>query len=118
MEAKWLADLGQDSTYNENTDVTHTAAASVTTTGLSSVNTFNSAPDLSNDELVALKLKDKNEHSDFAPMLKLPKGNVNKNNFKECMKSSKHIAPISSGSIKQMFLDKHAPEGTVTHQVM
>ena len=100
MEAKQLADLGQDSTdNNENTDVSHAAAASVTSTGLSSVNTFNSTLDLSNDELLALKLKNKNEISDFAPLLKLPKGKVNKNNFEECMKWSKPIASIPSGSI-------------------
>ena len=38
-------------------------------------------PDLSNDELVALQLKDTNKNSDFAPCLKLLKGKVNENNF-------------------------------------
>ena len=33
------------------------------------------------------------------------------------MKSSKSLAPIPSGSIKQMFCDKGASEGTATHQV-
>ena len=99
MEAKRLADLGQGSADNKDTDVTHAAAASITTIGLSSVNTSSSTPDLSNDELVALKLKDKNDHSDFALTLTLPKRKVNENNFEECMKSSKPIATIPSGSI-------------------
>ena len=60
MEAKRLADLGKDSTDNKDTDVTYTAAASITTTGLSSVNTSNSAPGSFHDELVAFKLKEKN----------------------------------------------------------
>ena len=34
------------------------------------------------------------------------------------MKSSKPIAPIPSGSIKQMFRDKGPPEGTAAHQVL
>ena len=105
MEAKQLADFGKDFTDNKDTDVTHAAAASITTTGLSSVNTSSSAPDLFDDELVALKLKDKNENSDFAPTLTLPKSKVNETNFEECMKSSKPIAPIQSGSIEQMFCD-------------
>ena len=116
MEAKWLADLGKDPTDTKNTDVIHDAAASVSTTGLSSVNTSNSAPDLSNDELVALQLKDKNENnSEFTLVLKLPIGKVSKNNFEECKKSSKPIAPIPSSSI---FRDKGAPEGTITHHVL
>ena len=119
MEAQQLADLENGSTDHNNTDVEHAAAASIiTTTGLSSVNTSSSAPDLSDDELVALKLKEKNDTSDFATMLTLPKGKVNKNNFEECMKSSRHIAPIPSGFIKQMFRDKDAPEGTAAHQVL
>ena len=80
--------------------------------------TSNSAPDLSTDELVALNLKDKNENSDFAIKLTLLNGKVNKNNFEECMKSSKPIAPTPSGSTKQMFRDEGAPEGTDTHQVL
>ena len=60
MESTRLEDLGQDSTNNENIDVTHAAAASVTTTSLSSVNTSNSAPGSFHDELVAFKLKEKN----------------------------------------------------------
>ena len=115
MEAKRLADLGQGSTDNEDTDVIHAAAASITTAGLSSVNTSNFAPDLSNNELVTLKLKDKNDNSDFAPTLTLPKGKVNENNFEECMKSSRPIASIPSGSIGQMFRDKGTPEGTAAH---
>ena len=47
----------------------------------------------------------------------LPK-NINKNNFEECMRSSKSIAPIPSGSIEQMFRDKGPPEGTAAHQVL
>ena len=73
MEEKWLADLGQGFTYNEETDVNHAAAASITTTGILSVNTSSFALDLTNDELVVLKLKDKNDHSDFSPTLTLPK---------------------------------------------
>ena len=104
MEAQQLADLENGSTDQNNPDVEHAAAASITTTTeLSSVNTSNTAPDLSNDELVTLQLKDKNDTSDFAPTLTLPKGKVNKNNFEECMKSSKPISPIPSGSIEQTF---------------
>ena len=51
-------------------------------------------------------------------MLTLPKGKVNENYFEECMKSSKPIAPIPSGSIEQMFHDKGPPESTVAHQVL
>ena len=53
MEAQWLADLEQGSTDQDNTDIEHAAAASITTTGLSSINTSSSAPDLSDDEFVA-----------------------------------------------------------------
>ena len=67
--------------------------------------------------MVALILKDKNDNSDFAPILTLLKGKVNKNNFEEYMKSSRPIAPIPSGSIEQIFCDKGAPEGTAAHQV-
>ena len=119
MEAQQLADIENGSTDQNNPDVEHAAAASITTTtDLSSVNTSNTAPDLSDDELVALQLKDKNDTSDFAPTLTLPKGKVNQNNFEECMKSSKPISPIPSGSIEQMFRDKDAPEGTAAHQVL
>ena len=51
------------------------------------ISTSSSAPDLSDDKLVALKLKDKNDNSDFAPTLTQLKGKVKKNNFEECMKS-------------------------------
>ena len=116
MEAKRLVDLGEDSTGNNVADVEHAPAASITTTGLSSVHNNSPAPDFSDDELVTLQLKHKNPNNDFAPMLTLPKGKVNKNNFEECMKSSKFIAPIPSGSIEQMFRDKG--QGTVVHQVL
>ena len=69
-----------------NVNVTYAAPASVTTYGLSSVNNFTSVPDLSDDELIALQLKDKNKNGHFAPGLKLPKGKVYKNNFEECVK--------------------------------
>ena len=90
---------------NDDDNVTHAAAASIsaTSTGLASIDTSTAAPDLTDDELVTLQLKDKNDNNDFAPYLKLPKGKVNENNFEECMKSSKPIAPIPSGSIEQMF---------------
>ena len=78
MEAQRLADLEQSLIDHNNTDVEPTAAASITTTGLSSVNTSSSTPDLSDDELVAFKLKDKNDTSDFATTLTLPKEMVNK----------------------------------------
>ena len=52
----------------------------------------------------------RNENSDFAPVWKLPKGKLNKNNFEEWMKSSQPIAPISSGSSQQTFCDKGAPK--------
>ena len=51
-------------------------------------------------------------------MLTLPKGKVNGNNFEECMKSSKPIAPIPFGSIEQMFRDKGQLKGTAAHQVL
>ena len=85
---------------NDNADVMHATAATVTTTGLSSVNTSPSAPDLSDDTLVTLQLKDKNKNSDFVPCPKLPKGKVNNHNFDKYMESSKPIAPISSGSME------------------
>ena len=100
MEAKRLADLEEDSTSNNVTDIEHVSAASITTTGLSSVHVNSPAPNLSNDELVTFKLKDKNPNNDFAPMFTLPKDKVNKNNFEECMKSSKPINTIPSGSIE------------------
>ena len=81
MEAKRLTDLA-----NNSTDVKHAPASSVTTTGISSVHTNSPALELSDDELVTLKLKDKNTKNDFTPMITLPKVKVNKNNFKECMK--------------------------------
>ena len=118
MEVKQLANLGQGSTDNKDTDVAYAAAASITTICLLSVNTSSSTPNLSNDELVVWKLKDKNSNSDFAPTLTLPKGKVNKNKFEECMKSSKHIAPIPFGTIRQIFCDKGALEDTAAHQVL
>ena len=116
MEAKRLADLGQGSTDKKDNDVTHATAASITTTGLSSVNTSRSAPDFSNDELVALKLKNKNDNSDFSPALTLPKGKLTKNNFEECMKSSKPLAPIPTGSVEKMSHDKGAPEDMLQYK--
>ena len=62
----------------DDVDVAYAATASVTTPGLFSVNTSSSAPNLLDDELVALQLKDINENNDFAPYLKLPEGKVNK----------------------------------------
>ena len=85
MEAAQRIDRGNNTSNNTNkeADVAHTAAAvTVTTSGLSSINTSNSAPYLSDDELVSLQLKGKNENNDFAPVLKLPKGNVNKKTLK------------------------------------
>ena len=96
--------------HEEGSNIEHAPAASITTSGLSSLHVNSPAPDLSNDKLVTLQLKDKNPNNDFAPMLTLPKGEVNENNFEECMKSSKPIAPIPSGSIEQMFRDKGPPE--------
>ena len=51
-------------------------------------------------------------------MLTISKGKVNKNNFEECMKSSKVIAPIPSGFVGQIVCDKGPPEGTAAHQVL
>ena len=73
---------------------------------------------MSDHELVALQLKDKNDTSDFAPTSTIPKGKIHENNFEECMKSSRPISHIPSGSIEQMFRDKGAPEGTAAHQVL
>ena len=52
MEAENRIDRGDNTTKNGNIDVTHAAAASVTTWVLSSVDTSNSTLDLSDDELV------------------------------------------------------------------
>ena len=73
---------------------------------------------MSDDELLALKLKDKNDTSDFATTLTLSKGKVNEYNFEKCVKSSRPIDYIPSGSIEQMFRDKGAPEGTAAYQVL
>ena len=119
IEAQRLTDIEIGSTDQNNPDVEHAAAAFITTTtDLSSVNISNTAPHLSDDESAALQLKDKDDTSDFAPTLTLSKGKVNKNNFEECMKSSKPISLILSGSIEQMFRDKGAPKGTAAHQVL
>ena len=115
---QWMENANNIDRGNNNANVTHATAASITTTGLYSVNTLPSAPDLPDDELVALHLKDTNKNNDFAPYLILPKDKVNKNNIEEYMKSSKSIKLIPSGSIKQMFCDKGPPEGTVVHQVV
>ena len=104
--------------HKEGSNIEHAPAASITTTGLSSVHVNSPAPYLSDDKLVALQLKQKNLNNDFAPMLTLSKGKVNENNFQDCMKSSKPVAPIPSGSINQMFRDKEPPEGTTAHQVL
>ena len=77
-----------DTTTDGNADFTHVSATSITTTRLFSVNTSTSAPDLVDNELVTLQLKDKNKHGDYATSLKLPKGKVNKDNFVECRKSN------------------------------
>ena len=47
MESKRLADLGKGFTDNKDTDVTHAPAASITTTGLSSIHINSSASNLS-----------------------------------------------------------------------
>ena len=60
METQRLADIKNSLADQNNPDVEHVAAAPITiTTNLSSKNTSNNAPDLSDDELVALQLKDK-----------------------------------------------------------
>ena len=66
MDAVNNINRGNDNNDNANKNVTHAAVASVTTSGLSSVNKFTSAPDLSDDEFVVLQLRGKNEKSDFA----------------------------------------------------
>ena len=101
-------------TTNENADAT----SSIASTGLSSIDISTASSNLSDDELVALQLKDTNENHDFTSYIKIPKGKVNESNFEQCMKSSKPIAPIPSGSIEQMFRDKGPPEGTAAHQVL
>ena len=102
---------------NDSANVTHVATACVTTNELFTVNTLPSAPDLFNDELVALQLKDTNENNYFAPYQKPPKGKVNANNFEKRKKSSKSIAPIPSGSIKKMFYNKSQTKRTAAHQI-
>ena len=84
----------------KSTNLEHAPAASITTTGLSSIHVNSPAPDLSDDKLVTLQLKDQNLNNDFALMLTLRKGKVNENNFEECIKSSKPIVPIPSWSIE------------------
>ena len=79
MEAKRLVDLEEGFTSNNVADVKHAPAASIITTGLSSVHVNSPAPDLSDNELVTLQLKDKKPNNNFAPMLTLPKGKVKKN---------------------------------------
>ena len=110
---KWMKaheeSKSQNDYYGKCGNVEHAPAASITTTSISLVQVNDPAPDLSENELVTLQLKEQNRNSDFAPMLTLPKGRVNENNFEECMKSSKPIAPIPSGSIEQMFNDKGPP---------
>ena len=75
-------------------------------------------PDLFNDKIIALQLKNTNKKNDFDPYLKLPKGKVNENNIEECMKSSIYIAYIPSSSIKQMFRNKDLPKGNAAYQVL
>ena len=104
--------------HEESSNIDHSLVASITTTDLSSFQVNSPAPDLSDDKLVTLQLKDKNLNNEFAPMLTLRKGKVNWNNFVDCMKSSKPIASIPSGSIDQIFRDKGPPEGTAVHQVL
>ena len=82
MNAANNIDRGNNNTDDGNAHITHAAAASVTTSGLSFVSTSTSVPDLSDDELVALQLKDKKENSNFVPSLKFPKGKVNKTTLK------------------------------------
>ena len=77
MEAENKIDHDDDTTENGDIDDTHASTNSVTTSVLSSVDTFTSVPEFSNGELVALQLKDRNKNSDFTPILKLPKGKIN-----------------------------------------
>lgn len=84
MDAANKIDRGDDNNDNANTDVTHAAATSIITSGLYSVNKFTSVPDLSDDELVTLQLKNKKKNSNFVLVLKFPKGKRNENNFEEC----------------------------------
>ena len=53
MEVENRIDRGDDTTGNRYINVTHAATTSVTTSRLSSVDTSNSAPDLSDDKLLA-----------------------------------------------------------------
>ena len=55
--------------------------------------------DLDKDDLVALQLLKVDEPSEIA--IQLPKEKVNKNNFEQCMKSSKPISPIPAGSLNK-----------------
>ena len=52
MDPAYNIDRGNKNVNDDNTDVTHDVVATVTITGLSSVNTLFSTPDLSNDELL------------------------------------------------------------------
>ena len=58
MDAANNINCGNNNANDDNVNVTHAAATSITTTRLYSVNTSTSTPDLSDDELVALQLKD------------------------------------------------------------
>ena len=64
-----MIDAVKNIDYNvDDTDGTHTAATSVTTIVLSSVNNSSSVPDLSNDGLVALQLKDTAKNMTLLPI--------------------------------------------------
>ena len=92
METQRLADLENGLTDENNSNFEQAAAVSITTiTGLTSINTSSAALDSTGDELVALKLKNKNDTSGFAPTLTLPKGKVNNLFFEEYMKPSRPI---------------------------
>ena len=64
--------------HKESSNTEHAPTASITTTGLSYVYVNSPTPDLSDDKLVTLQLKNKNINNDFALMLTLPKDKVNK----------------------------------------
>ena len=89
----------------ESSNIEHATVAFITIIGLSTIQMNSPAPELSDDKLFTLQLKDKNLNIDFAPIMTLLKGKVNTNNFEDCMQSSKSIGPIPSGSINGIFLD-------------
>ena len=115
MKAEQRIDCGNDTTKNGNTDVAHAATAtSVTTTGLSSVNTSNSSPNLPGDELVALWLKDRSRtkflgNFSLVGVLHLSTGTVQHlvSHTKHMREHVKYNTPLSKPTISKSVQSKN-----------